>query len=121
MIIINDNRVCPKCGSYSQNFATGYCTNGHLIKENEWISVKEYEESLQKALDALDEQFSSLPKLNLFLFRDAAERRILIRTKVAKKQVQSYLNKNHKPYSHLEEVCEDDLENLPLDDIWSLA
>lgn len=38
MILINDNKVCPKCGGYSQN--NGFCTNGHFV--DKWVTLEEF-------------------------------------------------------------------------------
>jgi len=45
--------MCPKCGSYSQNYGDSFCVNGHFIKDCEWVSEnrrdgKEEEKELEE-------------------------------------------------------------------------
>jgi len=44
MMIIDDNRVCPVCSGYSQREGDGHCTNGHFVKDEDWITQKEFNE-----------------------------------------------------------------------------
>lgn len=43
-MIVNDNRVCPRCGGYSQGEGSGYCTNGHFVEEKDWTSSENVDE-----------------------------------------------------------------------------
>jgi hypothetical protein len=54
MTIINNNRVCPKCDAYSISYGDGYCTNGHFVKDKDWISLEVFSNGYLKGINGIN-------------------------------------------------------------------